>query len=215
MRKTGIRKTGVVAIIIGIAVMVAAPAYASTQIDWTHQMNQESYWENELGAECTKFDDHSGFIPTDYDYVIVKGGTQVVIYEDVAANTQLDGPVDERGQEIEISWVMKCQTATPPTTTPTTTSTSAPTTTSTVPTTTTQPTTTTTDPATTTTDPEASTTTTAPETTTTPPTTPSTTNPPTLPFTGPDDMGLRLGFGALLVLLGSLFIGIGATRGES
>lgn len=180
---------GAILTALGLFMFMGISAFASTQIDWNEDMNQESYWEAELGSNCTKFEDNpDGYIPRSFDYVIVKGGQFVVIYEDVEAGTTVDGPINpSNGKEIDISWLMKCHSEYGTTTTTvedTTTTSTEETTTTTEGTTTTVPeeTTTTVADSTTTTVGDSTTTTVSDSTTTTNPS-----DPPTLPFTGPED----------------------------
>jgi LPXTG-motif cell wall-anchored protein len=144
---------------------------------WEQEMNQESYWEDRFGAECTKFEGHSGFIPVPYDFVIVKAGQYVSIFGNVPAGYT----VYDAAEEKEISWVTKCKIVETTTTTSTPTSTTTTvveTTTTTVrETTTTSEATTSTTEAPTTTVPEVTTTTVVVTTTTSEP-------PEELPYTG-------------------------------
>lgn len=216
------------ALVAALAVFAALPAWSSDGgVDeaWSSEMNQETYWETRFGpgAECTKYENHSGYIPAKYEAAVVKDGNMVRVYEDLPDSSfQALGavnPANDKRFEAPHSWVMKCdieEQSTTTTTQPETTTTTVPETTTTVPETTTTvpetttttvpetttttepPTTTTTEPTTTTTEPPTTTTTQPSTTTTEPPTT--TTEPPeeTLPFTGPEDDGL-LGWAVLLL----------------
>lgn len=180
---------------------VAVPAFAtngpaSYETPWTNAMNQESYWETALAnsgrtVDCTKYSNHNGWIPSEYDAAVLKDGSSVVkVYPDLTQTggftaTGAINPANGKPYGAPHSWVMKCKFRTVPTTT------TAPPTTTIPPTTTAPPTTLppttlppeTTQPPTTTT-PETVPPTTAPETTappvtTAPPTTtPETTVPP-------------------------------------
>lgn len=173
-----------------LAAAMALPALAQTGVDeaWTNDMNQESYWEARFGAECTKFENHSGFIPAWYDAAVVKDGNYVRVYNPAPSPFTALGAVNPaNGNHFGAphSWVMKCKTTTSSTSSTTSSSTSSTTSTTSTSlvTTTTQPTTTTTD-QTTTTVPE-STTTTVVDSSTTSTVGASTTAPPSeLPFTG-------------------------------
>jgi len=172
-------------IVIPTVVLLAVGLSASGEVNvdngvdesWTVEMNQESYWEDLLGpgAECTKYEDHDGWIPEGYELVVTKGSTEVRVYDPAPEGSfQALGPERESSNgddHYEISWVMMCKSDPPVTTTTTTEPVATTTTTTTEPvatttTTTTEPvattTTTTTEPVTTTT-----TTTTEPVTTTT------------------------------------------------
>lgn len=159
MKTSRIRVALVALLGITFAVVLFAPsAFGHTDggVDepWTVAMNQETYWELRFGpdTECTKYEPHNGFIPSQYEAAVSKGGSEVRIYLDPPS--QITGPHRDNGRHIDISWVMKCdieQAETTTTTAEATTSTTLPeepttTTTSTVPdesTTTTTPTTTT------------------------------------------------------------------------
>lgn len=145
-----------VAVLVGMMLVLfvglAAQAHSDGGTDepWTVAMNQESFWENRFGpgTECTKYEDHNGFIPSQYEAAVSKGGTQVRVYEDPPA--WITGPHKDNGKHREISWVMKCDITT--TTTSSTSTTEATTTTTEASTTTTStlpPTTATTSPSTT------------------------------------------------------------------
>lgn len=184
----------IAALIIGGA---AAPAFAagptSYETPWSNAMNQESYWETALATpgrtvDCTKYSNHNGYIPAEYDAAILKDGSSVVkVYPDLTSTgaftaTGAINPANGKPYGAPHSWVMKCKFRTVTTTTttvPPTTTTAPPTTT--IPPTTLPPTTLppeTTQPPTTTT-PETVPPTTTPETTAPPVTTaPTTTAPP-------------------------------------
>ena len=156
---------------------------------WTNEMNQESYWNDFFGGECTKFEDHSGFIPATYQAAVVKDGNMVRIYEKPGPFTASGAVNPANGSHFAAphSWVMKCKIES-------TTSTTLPETTTTEP----EETTTTSTGSTSSTSlpsstlPSSTTSTTMGSSTSAPP--PSTPTPPTeLPFTGEeDDLEARL-----------------------
>ena len=155
-----------------------------THFDWTQAMNQTSYWEDYIeanypvvNANCTKYENHDGDLPAEYEFGVVKAGQLVAFYDARnLGNINMENPQNAYDRP---SWVMKCNadpvtTTTPPTTVPPTT----------VPPTTVPPTTV----PPTTVPPTTIPPTTIPETTTTlpPPTTvPPTTEPPTTSTTTP------------------------------
>lgn len=82
---------------------------------WSEPMNQETFWESYFGAgwECTKFENHSGSIPSSYEAAVVKSGSDFVrVYTDPPA--QVLGPPNpnvqhpNRRHPAPFSWVMKC-----------------------------------------------------------------------------------------------------------
>jgi hypothetical protein len=113
-------------VIVLIAMFVAIPVSASFGVDedWNNDMNQASYWNDRFDAVCVKFENHSGFIPAEYDAAVVKDGTRVRVYSDLSSIggfTAL-GPVNPaNGKHFKPrhSWVMKCKFNTSPTTTTT------------------------------------------------------------------------------------------------
>ena len=90
----------------------AAPA--SYETAWSEPLNHESYWENLLGMDCTKYSDHNGYIPAEYDAAIIKDGSAVVkVYEDLTHTgaftaTGAINPSNGKPYEAPHSWVMKC-----------------------------------------------------------------------------------------------------------
>lgn len=214
---------------IGFA-LVAQAADAPTEEPWTNDMNQESYWETRFGVDCTKYENHSGYIPFDYDVVIVKSGSDhVTIWTNVKAGDVVNNginPANGKPYGSPYSWVMKCNggeettTTTQPEETTTTrgetTTTAGETTTTTVPTTTTSTsvdsttTSSTTSSTTSTSVPSSSTSSTstsvpASSTSSVPPSTGS-----TLPFTGFETAEV-LAAGIGLLAFGALFL-VGAYR---
>jgi len=197
-----------------VVLITALPVSASHVSDggvdepWIEAMNQETYWETRFGGQgllvdCTKFSDHSGYIPASYEAAVIKDGNMVRVYNpapDDAVALGAVNPANGKHFDPPHSWVMKCDITVVTTTTEpeeedtTTTSTTVQDTT-----TTTIADTTTTTEATTTTS-EATTTTTIADTTTT-------TQPDgsTLPFTGADT-GLMVGLGAAVMALGALLL---------
>lgn len=180
------------ALIVGVLGGTPAQAASSVDLPWTNDMNKASYWNSYFANDsrtvsCTKYENHSGWIPAEYDAAVTKKGSEVVrVYADL---TNVGGFNATHPQgEPPMSWVMKCRfTPVQTTTTTTTTTTEPPVTTvpeTTVPETTQPPTT-----APETTTPE----TTAPPVTTAP--TPETTvvavtTPPTPPTTPPAPQSL-------------------------
>lgn len=153
------------AVLAAFAVFVALPTIAeaatpsSYETAWSNAMNQASYWNSALANEgrtvtCTKYSEHSGWIPAEYDAAVIKDGSSVVkVYPDLTntGDFQATGAINPNNQkpyEAPHSWVMKCkftpvQTTTTTTIPATTTTTTVPETTTTViDTTTTAPTTT-------------------------------------------------------------------------
>lgn len=194
-------------LVAAIVMMPRANATTNPTVeDWTPAMNQEVFWESRFGAECTKFENHNGFIPAQYEIAIIKAGQSVTIY-----NPAPDDDFATAHDGKRISWVMKCNlpqstttTSTPSSTTtvPEETTTTLPEeTTTTVPETTTVPSTTPTTEAPTTTVPE--------ETTTTP--VDVTTSAPELPFTG-DNTRLMVLLGLGLLALGGLVARMSSER---
>jgi LPXTG-motif cell wall-anchored protein len=205
------RIVAAVAAVLALAALAvgAAPASASPtsfEMPWTNAMNQASWWNAYFStdartATCTKFENHNGFIPAQYDAAVIKDGSDVVrVYPDLTTtgNFTAQGainPATGKPFEPPHSWVMKCtftwkpttttvpkETTTTTTTVPKETTTTTSTTTTTVPketTTTTSTTTTTVPEETTTTTTSSTTTTTVPEETTT--TTTSSTTTTTVP----------------------------------
>lgn len=207
---------GVLAILVGALVALGAMTALGHDDGGVDEpfiapdMNQPSYWEARFpGADCTKYENHSGTIPSWVDIAIVHDGQYVRVYN--PAPSFVLGPHNPNtGNHFGAphSWVMKCTVEDDTTTT----TTMPETTTTTVEvTTTTQG-----DETTTTSQPEATTTTVVDDTTTTESQTttseaPTTTNdnPTTLkdpaeqlPYTGISEP-------FLWVLVGSLCLGAG------
>lgn len=168
--------------IIGVASVASAAPPSSYETAWSNGMNQASYWESALAGDgrtvdCTKYSDHNGWIPAEYDAAVIKDGSSVVkVYPDLTnvGGFQATGainPNNGKPYEAPHSWVMKCKFISYETTTTSTTTTTIPDTTTS---TTVQDTTTTTT--------VADTTTTAP-TTTVQGTTTTVTTPPASPTT--------------------------------
>lgn len=122
-------------------------APSSYETAWTNDMNQASYWSNLFGMTCTKYENHNGHIPAQYDAAVIKDGSSVVkVYPDLSSTgaftaTGAINPANGKPYSAPHSWVMKCdapdQTTTTTTTVPETTTTTVPeTTTTTVPVTT-------------------------------------------------------------------------------
>jgi LPXTG-motif cell wall-anchored protein len=170
----------------GAVAAAGASSPSSYEVAWSQTKNHESYWETALATsqrtvECTKYSDHNGWIPAEYDAAVIKDGSSVIkVYPDLTnvggfTATGAINPNNGKPYEAPHSWVMKCKfttvvttTTAPPTTTVPPTTTIPPTTTTEPPvTTTTEPVTTTTEPPVTTTTVPEVTTTTAPEVTTT------------------------------------------------
>lgn len=220
------------AVLVTLALTALLPltalAHADGGVDETFvapDMNQASYWNARFGAgwSCTKFENHSGFIPEEYEAAVVHDGQLVRVYASIGGAFTALGPHNPNSPHgahyaAPHSWVMKCNYV-PVTTTTTTTLPEETTTTTVVTTTTTIDDTTTTTGATTTTTVDDtttttigdSTTTTLPEETTTTIATSSTvvtvptTDPPTdstLPFTG-------IGSAGILSLIASALIAVG------
>jgi LPXTG-motif cell wall-anchored protein len=133
MKKLIVTLATTVAILFTAGAANAAPA--NYEADWVPAMNQTSYW---APWQCTKYENHNGSIPAQYDAAIVKDGTRVRVYPDLTGTGAFtaQGPGSKQAPH---SWVMKC--AFPPATTTTTTTTTVPetTTTTTPPTATTVP----------------------------------------------------------------------------
>lgn len=182
-------------LLLGVTVLalmgLSVPALANhpatsdqgTDIAWSSDMNQESYWESLWNAECVKYEGHGGFIPASIDAAVVKSGSSFVhVYSDLTGTGSFTaiGPPNPNAQHpnrrhtAPFSWVMKCEfNETTTTTQPsTTTTTLSPTTTTSEPTTTSstavQETTTTTEAAASTTTTVATTSSTSAPTTTAP-----------------------------------------------
>ena len=214
-------------LIIGLLVMsglflgVGATASAdstpppSFETAWNNDMNQASYWETYFAKSdrivtCTKYSNHSGYIPAECDAAVIKDGASVVkVYSDLTnvgafTATGAINPSNGKPYGAPHSWVMKCKWTHSPTTTTTvvevTTTILATTssTSTTIETTTSGPSTTL---------PEI-TTSTAASTTTTGGTTSPTTTPttvPELPSTGNGGSTLAL-FAVALLLIGSSLV---------
>ena len=220
-RRLGLILALIVLVVMAITLFAALPARAHHVSDggvdepWVEAMNQESYWESRFATtqftvDCTKFSDHSGFIPESYEAAVIKDGNMVRVYNPAPNDAVALGAVNPANNQhfaSPHSWVMKCDfypvtTTTVPEDDDTTTTTIQDTTTTTAAETTTttiQDTTTTTIADTTTTTIADSTTTTQASTTTTDPT------GSTLPFTGADD-GLLVGLGASALAFGALLL---------
>lgn len=127
-----------------IGLFLSFTAFAATyDLPWTNDMNQESYWETYFGpgTDCTKYENHSGYIGAEYDAAVTKKGSDVVRVYDDLTNTGGFQATHPQG-EPPMSWVMKCTFKPVATTTTTTTTTVPDTTTTMAPTTTTAATTT-------------------------------------------------------------------------
>lgn len=187
-------RTALGVVLLALAVVVGALSFGTStasaatptsyETPWVNGMNKDTYWETALAnqsrtVECTKYENHNGFIPAQYDAAVIKDGAEVVkVYPDLTnvgsfTATGAINPNNGKPYGAPHSWVMKCKF------------TPVATTTTTVVTTTTQPTTTTTStvPETTTTSTTSTTSTTVPETTTTSTTVPETTTTSTVPET--------------------------------
>lgn len=114
------RRMGAILVLVLMVVTVGLPAFADHVSDggvdqtWTNAMNQESYWEDLWNAECAKFEDHSGFIPAEYDAAVIKDGNMVRVYADltnVGAFTAIGAvnPANGKHFKPDHSWVMKCK----------------------------------------------------------------------------------------------------------
>lgn len=166
---------GIILIFVGGGTPASA-APSSYETSWSSAMNKASYWSDFFGMTCTKYENHNGHIPAQYDAAVIKDGSAVVkVYPDLTNTgaftaTGAINPANGKTYPAPHSWVMKCDAPPPTTTVPPTTvpETTVPPTT--VPETTVPPTTT---PETTV--PE----TTVPETTVPPTTVPETTTPAT------------------------------------
>jgi len=165
---------------LAYSVAPASAAPASYETAWSSDMNKTSYWLDNFGWTCTKYSDHNGWIPAEYDAAVIKDGSSVVkVYPDLTSTgafqaTGAINPNNQKPYEAPHSWVMKCKHGETTTTTSSTTTT-----------TTTEPeeTTTTTQPETTTTTTVVDTSTTAPPSTSTEPSTtvgPTTSVPTTI-----------------------------------
>lgn len=112
-----------IGVIVGLMPAVALanhPVMSDSGIDipWTNDMNQESFWETYFGGpgltvECTKFSEHNGQIPSQYEAAVVKSGSEFVrVYVDPPS--QVIGPPNPNDQhpnkryESPFSWVTKC-----------------------------------------------------------------------------------------------------------
>lgn len=207
-------------LLFGGSAQAVAPAY--TDVPWTNDMNQASYWDTYFTndahtASCTKYENHNGSIPAQYDAAVTKKGSEVVrVYADLT-NVGAFQATHPQG-EPPMSWVMKC------TFTPKATTTTSSTSTTTTSTTTTLPESTTTASSTTipvTTAAETTTTTTIPVTTTTKPpcgicntTLPPAPKPPAptaLPATGSENW-MMAAIGGFLLLLGGGTLAVARRR---
>ena len=106
-----------------LAVILIAPtALAHHVVDggvdeaWNEAMNQETYWEARFATaqqsvDCTKYLDHSGFIPEEYEAAVIKDGNMVRVYASIGgAYTALGAvnPANNQHFAAPHSWVMKC-----------------------------------------------------------------------------------------------------------
>ncbi len=109
-------------ILVGLVVGLFPLLAAATAVDdggediaWSEPMNHESYWEDYFAVEgriveCTKFENHSGFIPAQYEAAVVKDGNFVRIYVQQGPFQALGPWNPSSGKHFEAphSWVMKC-----------------------------------------------------------------------------------------------------------
>lgn len=122
-RLRAVLTAGAVVIAVGVLPLTAlanhpATSDSGTDVPWSNDMNQESFWEGYFGGpgldvECTQFLNHGGQIPASYEAAVVKSGSDWVrVYTDPPA--QLLGPPNPNAQhpnrrhEPPFSWVMKC-----------------------------------------------------------------------------------------------------------
>lgn len=108
--------------IVLFALLIGSVAFASNdmksyELPWTNGMNQETYWEDYFGSgtECTKYSNHSGWIPAQYESAVIKDGADVVkVYESLPSTAfQATGAVNPNNGKTygaPHSWVMKCNT---------------------------------------------------------------------------------------------------------
>lgn len=109
------RKYCALMVLVGMLMALMPTAFASdggVDETWSSEMNQESYWETRFGpgAECTKYENHNGSIPSKYEAAAVHDGQYVRVY---AANppSQVIGPYNPASQshhDAPHSWIMKC-----------------------------------------------------------------------------------------------------------
>lgn len=175
MKRAGITASIVAALAAFFLVVTPNVSSGAYEQPWVNDMNQETFWETlfstpERTVTCTKYENHGGFIPAEYDAAVIKDGSSVVkVYDDLTSTgaftaTGAINPSTGQPYGAPHSWVLKCKFH--PVETTTTTTTLPETTTTTLP----ETTTTTTLPETTTTTlPETTTTTIPGETTTTVP----------------------------------------------
>lgn len=133
--------------VLAVILVFQLPAWAHHVTDggvdepWIVAMNQETYWEARFGGECTKFENHSGSIPSSYEAAVVKDGNYVRVYNPLTVSTVLGAvnPANNQHFGAPHSWIMKCDLPQTTTTTVDDTTTTTETTTSSSITTTTQP----------------------------------------------------------------------------
>lgn len=120
MRRTITWLLGAMLLLIPLTANADHPPTTDSGIDipWSNDLNQESFWEFYFGGpglevECTKFNNHGGQIPAQYEAAVVKSGSEWVrVYVDPPA--QLLGPPNPNAQHPNrrysppFSWVMKC-----------------------------------------------------------------------------------------------------------
>src|SRR5690606_18099640 len=89
MRRLWILITAILMVVLG-ALSALAHHVDDGGVDesWSEEMNQETYWESRFAsdtrtAECTKWSNHNGYIPADYDAAVIKDGTMVRVYADL------------------------------------------------------------------------------------------------------------------------------------
>jgi hypothetical protein len=116
------RSGGALLILAGLVVGLFPLVATAAPVDdggqdtaWSEPMNHEPYWEDYFAAagrivECTKFENHSGFIPARYEAAVVKDGNFVRIYEQQGPYQALGPWNPSSGKHFEAphSWVMKC-----------------------------------------------------------------------------------------------------------
>ncbi len=113
-------------LVVGFVLLIFAGAAAgSTSYDlpWTNDMNQASYWNAALATDeytvsCTKYENHNGHIPAEYDAAVTKKGSEVVrVYPDLRTTGAFEATHPQGSPPM--SWVMKCKFTPVPTTTTT------------------------------------------------------------------------------------------------
>jgi len=119
---------GLVGLIVALFAMTASASHADGGTDeaWTEAMNHEVFWEARFGepgllVDCTKYNDHSGFIPASYEAGVVKDGNYVRVYNPAPDDAVMSGAVNPaNGQHFAAphSWVMKCDISQTTTTIP-------------------------------------------------------------------------------------------------